>query len=267
VFAPPITGPGGMIVATVVDPNESGPHSVIVATVDDNGGHHYLKTVTDDAGRVAFAVPAGVAAFDLFEHFDPQGQPSVPVHTVVGATTHMTGSVPLPSSSIPSGGPAILEGSPAIQPGEAVALHTRGTDPLTAKMTVDGEDLDTLAESDRSVVARLPDKLPLGMHKIQVTSDGKTSNTLHAVAVTVQADPVPLLHVGQVKTLQVHVAGLPAGQKATMHFTVGGAATVRGGGTTTDVPVKNGTAKVEVQATRSGQLEVGYDLDVPMPED
>jgi hypothetical protein len=267
VFAPPIAGPGSTIVATVVDPDESGPHAMIVGTVDGNGKHQYLKTITDIAGKVALTVPPGVVALDLFEHFDPQGKPSTPAHTVVGTTSHMAGSTPLPPSTIPSTGPAILEGSPAIEPGKAVVLHTSGTNPMTAKVLVDGKTLDTSAASDSSIVARLPGDLTLGAHKIQVSSGGTTSNTLHAAAVTMKAEPVPLLRVGQVKTLRVHVEGVPPGQTASMHFKVGGAATLRGGAPSTDVPVKNGIAEVAVQAVRSGQLEAEYNLQLTLPDE
>jgi hypothetical protein len=271
VFAPPVAGPGSTIVATVIDQDEPGPQEVMVGTVEDNGQHRYFKTVTDTAGRIAMLVPAGVVALELFQHFDPQGNPSAPVRTDVGQPSHLTGTTPLAAPTIPKDGPAILEGNPAIEQGGSGAgtltLHTRGTDPLTAKVLIDGRAVETYGASDSSIVARVPPDLPLGAHDIAVSSGGAVSNRLHAAVVALQPEPVPLMHVGQLKTLRVRVAGIPAGRQAAMRFEVGGAAKLAAGGTSADVPVVNGIATVKVQAVRAGQLVAHCQLHFTMPEE
>jgi hypothetical protein len=267
-YAPPIAGPGSVIVGTVVDPNEDGPHAVIVGTVDDNGKRQYLKTVTDKAGKVAMVVPAGAVSLELFEHFDTQGNPSAPARTEVGSASHLAGTAPLAAGQVPEKGPAILEGAPAIDRNVgSLALHTRDADPLTSKVLIDGKEAETYAASDSSIVARVPSDLPLGVHELKVASGGATSNAIHPTVTTMHAEPVPPMRIGTVKTLRVHVEGVPAGKPATMHFEVGGAATLVGGAPSTDVPVINGTAEVTIKAVRSGQLEARYQLKLTMPEE
>ena len=268
-YLPPIAGPGSTIFATVVDPNEEGPHDFVVGTVDDTGKHNYFKGVTDVAGHLAFVVPAGVTAVELFRHFDKNGNPDPGAQTNVGPVPHVTDTTPLPPEKIPSGGPAIVEGNPVIQRGGPAngtfALHTRGTDPSTTKVLIDDKPVTTYAASDLSVVARVSDNLTLGTHQLSVASGGIKSNAFPADVVAVRSEPLPPIHVGAVTTLHIHVEGIPSAHIAMMHFDVSGAAQVRGGGGSADVPVKNGMASLQIQGVHAGQLVARYRLRVAIP--
>jgi hypothetical protein len=265
-YLPPIAGPGGTIVATVTDTEEAGPHGVIVGTVDDQGRHKYFETITDSKGKVAFLVPAAVTSILLFRHFDPQGNPSNAATTQIGATPHLPESEPLPANRIPSQGPAITEGNSVIDTGAggqgAIRLHTRGADPLTTRVLVDGKELEPLSASDTSVTARLPQGTALGSHRIGIQSGGVKSNSFTADVVKLVSDPVGPMHSGSKATVVVHVEGVPVGQKAMMHFEVSGAAKLRSGSEAVDVPIRNGAAQVEIEGVHPGELRVKYVMSV-----
>jgi len=128
---------------------------------------------------------------------------------------------------------------------------------------VDNKELKTLAASDSSVTARLPEDMPLGSHQVSVSSGGVKSNAFTADVVTMQGEPIGPLHIGSNAEVVVHVNGVPAKQQAVMHFEVSGAAQLRSGAANEDVPVKNGIAKVQIQSKQTGQLRVKYQISIP----
>jgi hypothetical protein len=256
-------------VATVVDPNEAGPHGFIVGTVDDTGKRNFVAGTTDALGHLAFVVPTGVTAIELFRHFDKNGNPSAAAHTEVGQISHLADTDPLPPNQIPSDGPAITEANSAIERGGpnhgTITVHTRGTNPVRTRVLVDNKPIETYAASDSCVVAHLPDDLPLGTHQFSVSSAGLKSNAFPADVVTVRPEPIAPLRTGGVTTVCVHVDGVPAEHQAVMHFEVSGAARLVGGAPSVEVPVTNGVAIIQIQAVHPGQLVTKYQLRVSIP--
>jgi len=268
-YLPPLAGPGSTITGSVVDENEAGPRGFIVGTVDDTGKRSFFSGITDAGGHLAFVVPSGVTAVELFRHFDKNGNPSAPAHTAVGQPSHLEGTDPLPPDKIPTDGPAITEANSAIERGGpthgTTTMHTRGTDPLRTRVLIDDKPSETYAASDTSVVAHLPEELPLGTHQFSLSSAGRKTNSFPADVVAVHPEPIAPLHTGATTTVRVHVEGVPKDHQAAMHFEVSGAARLVGGKPSVDVPVSNGVATVQIQAVHPGQLVAKYQLRVSIP--
>ena len=235
--------------------------------MDDAGNKKFFQSTTGKVGTAIFVVGAGVTSVELFKHFDEKGNPVNPATTTVGDTPHLPGSEPLPQEQIPSHGPMITEGNTVIDDGAEshgrFQLHTRGTNPLTTKVLLDNREIKILAASDSSVTAQVPDDTTLGVHQVSVSSDGVASNAFSSDIVKIQADPIPPLHRGAKAAVVVHVEGIPAKQKAMMHLKVSGAAQLKGGEASTDVAVKDGIAKVEIEGVQAGTLRVKYQVTIP----
>src|SRR6266404_3644245 len=84
VYAPPLAGPRAKISGTVQS-DTAGPTGFYVVTFDSQGNHKYFHSTTDARGKYRFAIPAGVAAFMVFRHFDAQGHPDEGARCVVSA--------------------------------------------------------------------------------------------------------------------------------------------------------------------------------------
>jgi len=135
------------------------------------------------------------------------------------------------------------------------------------RRAVDGkpQGVRLLGASDQSLSARCDDNIALGRHTMSIESGGQQSNKFQADIVTVQADPIPPTAPGALNTVRVHVRGLPPGERATMFFQVGGAATLANGGATTSVPVNNGLAEVQIRGVHTGEVSVRFELQVALP--
>jgi hypothetical protein len=272
VYLPPIGGARSLYVGTVSDPNtgSTGPTSYIVGVVEPNGKKTFWQGLTDENGHFKFKLPAiTVASITLFRFFDKNGEPDKGAQCDVGAP-HVPGTDQL--ANVPAAQqPAVLGGSSSFQRGGGghgvFELETRGNDPLTTRVLVDGstDGVKVLAASDRSVSAQLDDNLPLGRHTFAIESGGKRSNTFVADVLELVGDPIPPQEVGSLNTVRVHVIGLPPGDTATMAFQVGGAATLANGGSEIVVPVKNDEANIQIRGIRRGQSLVRFKLDVAIP--
>jgi hypothetical protein len=262
-FAPPVAGQGSTILATVTDPNEEGPHGVVMATVDQDGKRNFFKGVTDNAGKLALVLPLGVTAFELLK-VDQNGTPTTLAHTDVGPATHVTGTTPVPPAQIPSQGPAVTEVTSTVEmtktnPG-TVVLHTQNTNPLTTQLQIDDKPMSLMAASDQSAVGLPPAGTTPGPHQITATSDGVKSNSVTTDATIVTANPIPLMHTGSTAQVMLHVEGIPEDHSPTVHFAVSGAAKLASGALTADVPVKDGMATVKIQGVHPGQVVVSYQV-------
>ena len=250
-YLPPSAGEGSTIIGSVTDQDQTGPEGVVVGTVDSLGKRSFFKTVTDDTGHFAVLLPVGITAFELLK-IGQNGTPTPIAHTNVGAA-------PAPAQS-----PVITNSSPVIEQGGAnhgtVVLHTQGTAPLDTQAYIDGKPIAIRAASDSSVVAQLPTGTTPGPHNFSVASGGVESNSVRSDVASVTAEPIPVMHSGTVATVTLHIAGIPAQDNPSVHFTVSGAAKLAAGADSADVPVTNGIARVKIQGVHSGQVIVTYQL-------
>lgn len=273
VYLPPLAGPGSQMFATVVAPNEGGPQDVVVGVVEPNQTRRYYHGKTDTIGRLLFVVPKAAAAIELFRRFGPDGRPDANVQTcrIGGAGAHVPTTTPLPPGKVPPDGPAITEANSAVERGGTqqgtIQLHVRNIDPTHARVLLDGtsDHVSTLAASDSSVVAKVDDQAPLRAYNVSVESDAKRTNVVPTDLVSLVRGPLGPMQVGVAVPVRVQVLGLPPGHAATMHFEIGGAAQLSGGGTTADVPVTDGAATVSVRGVRSGPTVLRYTLRVTIP--
>jgi hypothetical protein len=271
VYVPPIAGPGSYIVGSVENPNTntpSGPTSFIVGAVLPDGKKTFWSGLTDEHGHFKLGVPVGVLSLFGFLLFDQKGHPDQGPVCTIGRPPHLDGTTPL--TDVPGAQqPAILEGSPSYQRGNAglFNLHTRGNDPLTTRVLLDGkpDGVQTLAASDESLSARFANDVPLGRHRMSIESSGKRSNEFSAVLVSIVGEPLMPVKTGQVSMVRVHVEGLPPNQSASMVFHVGGASTLATGGSTMTVPVKDGIAQVQIRAVHPGQTQIQFTLLMSLP--
>lgn len=143
-------------------------------------------------------------------------------------------------------------------------LVVRGADARNARVLVDGvtSEVDTLSISGGNVVARLHDDIALGRHTIAVESDGVTSTRFPMDVVSVRLDPVPPSDVGQVQTVTAHVEGIPPGDNGVAEFAIGGPVQILTGGTTANVPIENGIARVQIRRTAPGATTLRVHVSV-----
>jgi hypothetical protein len=271
-YVPPVAGPGSEIVATYVDPEQSGPSDVIVGIVTDDGTSTYYQGHTDPDHKLHFTLPeeiggALVTGFLLSKGFDPAGHPDGGT-----ARTIVTRDGPIPNTEIipnaPSAGPAIVSGSTAYDrtPGKGlVRIGTSGISPEDTQLELDGKSdgIVTRAVSNRSVLGELSGDVPLGRHTIGVTSSSVRSNAFETAIVELHAQPLPPTLVGRTVPLVVGVTGL-GNERATMTFAVGGAATLADGSESTIVDVQNGVARADIRGVHAGQAIVHYGLHVEL---
>jgi hypothetical protein len=254
---PPNADDGSVIFGTV-----TGTPVVNIASVDQTGKRSTAQVATDAAGHFACAVSAGTSVVEAFTGLDPSGAPRHLARTVIGKSSHLPGTEPLPTSQIPSRGPTILEGHTAMERGGTTTLHTGGIlDPRTTRVLMDQKPLETLAASDSSVVARVPSDTALGMHTVGLSSDGAESNQFSTAVVTVVPEPIKPMHTGSGQKVTWHIQGLealPQGASAFLHVEVSGSARLRSGAPSTDARVKGGVATADIQATHAGGLVVTY---------
>lgn len=272
VYLPPIAGAQSEIVGTVVADSGAGPSDFVVATVTDRGARAYYSGRTDEQGHFHLRLPAldGIASLLLFKHFDEHGQPDMGAEMrVTSAAAHLENTRAL--SNLPTGGPAIVEASTAYELGGngqgLVPLHVRGVDPLDARVLLDGggANVDTLAASDESVLARLGPATALGRHAISVESDGARSNAQIADVVTQRFSQVGALRTGEVVPVSVSINGL-GNDPATVTFTVRGAAALADGRASDTIPVEHASATTEIRGEHAGQLFVDTVLDVTIAQ-
>ena len=273
-YLPPLAGRGGEITGTVVAPEEQpGPHAFYVATVDANGQRTFFQSVSDAFGHFRLVLPAaaGLAAVEVFRHFDKNGQPDQGARCQISnQPAHVPDTQPLPHA--PAHGPAILEANSSYERGGQgqglIQLQTRGVNPQHAAVLVDGKPdaVDTLAASERGIVAKLHDDVALGRHAIAVASGSRKTNVFPTDVVTLQFDQAPQLKTGEVQPVTLHVVGVGPGEQATVTFTVSGAATLESGAESVKVPLQNGTASVRIRGVRPGALTIRVLLEVDLPE-
>jgi hypothetical protein len=286
VYFPPLAGPTSEITGSVFPdqiagsparPQEAGttsaagPVAFYVGTVRSDGSQQYYQGKTDEHGRFHLRAPelAGVVALMLFKHFDSHGKPDQ------GATCRLTNtSAELPGTqaviNARANGPAILGVNTAYERGGAsqgvMTLRVRSIDPLRSAIIVNGSTraVDTLATSDLSVVGKLHDDVPLGHALVGVRSNGELSNQQQTDVVAQRFDPLGPMRSGEVKTVTLHIDGL-GNDRATVQFTVGGAAVLANGAAVTTVPVHDGLASCEIRAVNPGQLNISTVLFVDLP--
>lgn len=265
-FLPDVAGPNSTIVATFEDPESTGPGGQATIAFDDkNGRRTFFQAATDAQHRLAFKVAEGTVAVWLFKHFDASGKPDIAaVKCAIGRGGVIAGTQEIANAA--RSGPAIVRAATAYERGGAsrglVNLQTRGSDPLDARLLVDGRSdmTQTVAASDMSVKAQFNDNAPLGRHDLAVDSRGRKSNSVAADLVTLRADPVTPGTTGSVQTVTVHAEGLPPSDKGTMYFRVSGSARLESGGETIAVPVNGDTAQVRIRGERAGPALVSYTL-------
>lgn len=268
-FIAPIAGPESDLSGTVQG-EQPGPTTYYVGTVDAQGKKRFFQGVTDQAGHYAFKLAAGVVVASLFRKFDKRGEPdggatcrvtNEPVH--LGDTRELI--------TTPPTGPAIIEGNSAYERGGMsqgiLQLQTRGTGP-DAKLLIDGKDSgsDTVAASDRSMIAKLHDDLGLGPHRFSVRSGGNESNSFGSIVSSLTFEPLGPLKQGSIQTVNLHVDGPRPQDAAVVIFSVSGAAQLLDGGETASVPLVNGVASVKIRGTRPGALQVRARLEVSSPD-
>lgn len=264
-YLPEVAGPGSTIVVTFEDPQAGPSGKAMIAFEDRTGRRSYFQIVSSAAHKAAFKVAEGAVAVWLFKHFDSKGNPDASaVKTVVGGDAIVDGTDRV--ANVASTGPAIERAATAYERGGASGgifnLQTRGIDALHARVLVDGNSLgaDTLAASDRSLKGRFADNEPLGRHSISVASGNGRSNVINADLVTMRAEPLPPGETGTVRTLRVHVEGVPRTDRAVMYFHVTGSARLEDGGENASAPVTNGIAEVRIRGERAGPALVTFTL-------
>lgn len=273
-YLPPLAGPQSEITGTVVADSGAGPIDFYVAAVDDRGRDHFWHGATDAGGHFHLRIPqivAGVAALLLFKHFDAHGRPDE------GATCHIAGPAAHlenteAAANVPARGPAIVEASTSYERGGMgeglIQLHTRGIDPLHARVLLDGSDrsVDTLASSDESIVGRLHDDAALGRHAVSVQTGDEHTNAQLADVVTERFAPIAGLRPGQLATVHLTVDGLGS-DPARVTFTVGGAASLADGKPSDTVTVDRGNATDDIRGEHPGELLVHTVLDVSIAQE
>jgi hypothetical protein len=145
-----------------------------------------------------------------------------------------------------------------------ITVETRETS-IGDALRIDRVDLQTLALSDRSIVAQIPQQMPLGRHVLSLDSRHAAEQAVPFDEVSLYADPVPPVeNVGDRANPTIHVEGLPVGDQAVIDFEVGGSAALEGGGNTITVPVQDGVAKCSIVGVRPGHAIVRYHLRVTL---
>ncbi len=267
-YAPPAAGPSSEITATVEDTTQSGPLTYYVELTDNKQHKTFWRGVTDAAHHLHLRLPeiaGGIAAVMLFDHFDRHGDPDIGGETHVGEGL-TTDTQPVPNA--PASNPAITQANSAYERGGSsngeITLRARGIDPLDTHVVADGNQtqVDTLATSDQSVVARLHDDIGLGRHTFALESDGRTSNRFPADVVAIRIDPVPPSDVGEVQTITAHFDGLPAGDRGVAEFSVGGPVQLMTGGSVAEVPVQDGIARIQIRRIAPGSTFLHVHLKV-----
>jgi hypothetical protein len=253
-YLPDVAGPGSTIVATFNDPDATGPSGTATIAFEDASGHRsYVHAATNALHKVVFKVAPGAVAVWLAS-----------AKTIISRDATVNGTDLV--ANIPQHGPAIERAATAYERGGASQgifnLQTRAIDPLHAEVLVDGRSTgtDTLAASDRSIKARFASDEPLGRHVISVRSGHQRTNGVKADLVTLRADPVPPGGTGSVRTLRVHVDGLPRGDRAIMSFHIAGSARLENGEENATVPVQDGIAEVRIRGEHAGEAIVQFGL-------
>ncbi len=276
VYLPPVAGSHSEITGTVQAQQDepAGPKDFIVGSVDAQGHKKYWHGLTDANGHFHFEVPAaitGLAALIVFRRFNKDGQPDAGSDCqITDGPAHLPGATQL--ANVPPAGPAITEGYPVYEEGGhgqgLMNVLTRNGDPRQEKLLLDGSDrnVDTLASSDRALVGKIQDGTRPGFYRASFTSGSQHSNELPTSVVSVTYDPIPVLKPGSTTMVRMHIQGLRPQDAATVTFTVSGAAKLADGGSTANVPVKDGLAQVLIRGVTPGELNISTDLDVHQPE-
>ncbi|HEV2909776.1 MAG TPA: hypothetical protein VGX02_10925, partial [Candidatus Eremiobacteraceae bacterium] len=211
VFAPPLVGTDGVVVAS--DATAGNGASLYVAVIDARGAASYYRLNTDAAGVIHFRAPKGTVRIEVFRHFTAASKPDVGVTSVVtDSAYHLEGAQTV--SGVPARGAAILEAQPVYQRGtgasDQVSMQTRDIDPRSAQLLLNGSTANVLlrAASSRSIVAQLPKTAALGASTLQVRSGQTTTNPVACTVIEASAPTPPPLHIGQVWPVTVHIAGL-----------------------------------------------------------
>ncbi|HET9392509.1 MAG TPA: hypothetical protein VFO29_03130 [Candidatus Rubrimentiphilum sp.] len=266
VYAPPLAGPRAKISGTVQS-DTAGPTGFYVVTFDSQGNQKYFHSTTDARGKYRFAIPAGVAAFMVFRHFDAQGHPDEGARCIVSGdpAQRVAGTRELLRAS--SHTPAITGGNSVFERSQPLTLQTRGVDGSAASVLVDGsaQNVDTLAASDRSIVAQVHPGTPLGRHELSVQSGSKRSEAVPADFIDATLTAGGSHETGGIQTAVLTVTGLPPGDRAIADFEVSGSAELARGGSQTSVPVVGDRASVDVRGTRAGPALIRWHLQVDIP--
>jgi hypothetical protein len=265
-FLPPLASTGGAVTGTVWPDTGTGATAFFLGTVDAQGKEIFVRGRTDADGHFDLRVPAGIIALVLFKHFDKHGVPDQGSTCTIGTPSSRIPDLE-PVANVPASGPALLEANTAYQRGGSsdgvFYLHTRGINPYTAQVLVDGrsDKTDVLAASSDSMVGQFHDDVALGRHTIGASSDGRPTNDQQMDLVTFAFRPMGSLKPGQVQDAVLDIQGLH-GDPAVVDFTVTGSAKVAGGGDHRRVPVVNDTATCSVQADTPGPFLVNVTVRV-----
>ena len=265
VYAPPLAGPKAKISGTVQS-DTAGPTGFYVVTFDAQGKQHkYLHGTTDARGKYRFAIPAGVAAFMVFRHFDAQGHPDEGARCIVSSDplTRIPGTRDV--LNVGARTPAITGGNSVFERSKPITLQTRGLDGENARVLVDGsaQEVDTLAASDRSIVAQA--RAALGRHQLSVESGTKRSAAVPADFIDATLTAGGSHETGGIQTAVLTVTGLPPGDRAIADFDVSGSAELAQGGSQVSVPVVNDRASVDVRGVRAGPALIRWHLQLDIP--
>jgi hypothetical protein len=249
-YAPTIASPNSTLVGT------TGPNGSVSIDFHETGNREEHRTVSADAaGRFVLRAPANAVGVD----FSVSGAVQ---HTVISADRKLIIGGLAPHRAA-SGALAIVAAQTAYDVHQPLLLQVEHFDPLAGRVLVDENPVQLLAGSDRSVVARLSELIPLGRHGIGVAGKG--------AAIEVQADIVKtsLSVTGPndyriPRTVTLGVDGL-FGDRASVTFDVGGGAVLANDKDEITVPVTPpGQATTTVTANKPGEVNLRWKLNVDL---
>ncbi|HET9392637.1 MAG TPA: hypothetical protein VFO29_03785 [Candidatus Rubrimentiphilum sp.] len=249
-YAPAIAGPNSTLVGT------TGPNGSISIDFRETGNRKEHRTISaDGSGRFVLRAPANAVGID----FSVSGAIA---HTVISADRKLIvgGLVPRRAAS---GALAIVAAQAAYDVHQPVLLQVEHFDPLAGRVIVDENPIQLLAGSDRSVVAKLGESIPLGRHGVGISGKG--------AAIEVQADIVKtsLSVTGPndyriPRTVTLGVDGL-FGDRASVTFDVTGGAVLANDKDEITVPVTPpGQATTTVTANKPGEVNLRWKLNVDL---
>ncbi len=249
-YAPTIASPNSTLVGT------AGPNGSVSIDFHETGNREEHQTVkANGAGRFVLKAPANAIGIDF-------SVGNVVERCVVSSDRKLIAGGLSPRHVV-SGALAIVAAQAAYDVAQPLLLQVEHFNPLLGKLMVDGEAIDPLAASDRSVVGAISAYITLGRHSIGVIANER--------AVAVQADVVKtqLNITGPSdyrvpRTVTLYVDGL-YGDRATTTFDVVGDAVLANNKDEIMVPVvPPGESTTTVKANHPGQIDLRWKLNLDL---
>ncbi len=261
-YLPSTSGVSGYVTGTIVDPTSTtGASDFVYSYVDAQGRRSFFKSVTDSAKHFVLPISADMTALEVARHFDRAGKLANPAHCDVGIGL----SVPNTRDILnpPASGPAIVGGESVFERSKPIALHTRGIEPRSARLLIDGKSdgQQVLAASDSSVIGEV--SVQPGTHTASLTSASGTTNGIQADFVDVNVSLTGSNQIGGTKVATLTAFGIA--HPATATFRVSGASVLRAGGSELTVPLQAGRASVDLRNVSAGRVAVRWLLHVSIP--